>query len=159
MLAGVAVADVGDRAGELARDVGDEHLPAVGRGAHARRRVHRLAGDLPAGLGDFAGVEPDAHLQRRTAALAVERVEGALDRDRAGQRALRRHEHDEEPVAERGVLVVALVLGDLRSDQFVVLAEQVVGLGIAQRGSQRSRALDVGEHDRHRPLGQRRSVP
>ena len=46
VLAGVAERDIGDRAGELARDVRDEDLTAFADGADARGRVHRLAGEL-----------------------------------------------------------------------------------------------------------------
>ena len=87
-------------------------------------------------------------------AVQVERVERTLDADRARQRAPGRHEHGEEAVAERGLLILAVVLLDLLPDELVVLPEQRVGIGVTERRPERGRALDVREHERHGTLGE-----
>ena len=152
VLAGVVEGDVGDGPRELAGHVGHEDLAALGLGAHAGGAVHRLARELAVLPRDFAGVEADADAQRRPGAVQVEGVERALDADRAGQGPAGRHEHDEEAVAERCLLVLALVLLDLLANELVVLAEERVGLGVAVGGPKRGRALDIREHRASRAL-------
>ena len=115
--------------------------------------MHRFARQLVALPGDLARVEADPDPQWRAGAAAVERVELALDTDRARECPSRRDEHREEAVAERDLLVVAVVLVDLAADQLVVLVEQRVGVGVTQARAERGRALDVGEHQGHRTFG------
>ena len=134
--------------------LGHQDLPAGSRRADPRRRVHRLARELIALPRDLACVQADAHAQRHPHAIQIERVERTLNADRARQRAAGRHEHREEAVAERRLLILAFVLLDLLPDELVVLAKEPVGVCVTERRPQRGRTFNVGEQEGHRTLGQ-----
>src|SRR4030095_7552693 len=85
----LAEAELAAALGELAQERRDEDLPALGLRGDARRLDHGSAEEVVGLLDRLAGVEADAHPDRRLGVPLGVGGEGALQRDGAGERAAR----------------------------------------------------------------------
>ena len=143
---------LGHGSDQLAHDLGNENLSALGLPGDARRDVDRRTEDVTAFLDHLAGVEADADAKlpfRIELAVVGDRlldVQRALDAVPGGAEA------DHEAVAE-ALDPPARVLGDLVLDDRLVRLHDLVRGGEAPGGQEARRLLDVREHDRDRALG------
>src|SRR5581483_6581250 len=131
---------------QVARGLGEEHLPAVPGGRDSRAQVHVGAHVALVGQVRRAGVEPHADADRAAAKrrLRLPRRLGRVDGGREG---------DAEGIS-LGIHLDATVPREGLAQQAAVLGERLgVGLG-AEVVQQLGGALDVGEQEGHRSRGQ-----
>ena len=129
---------------ELARRVGQQHLPAVRNRADARRPVDADAHVALVPDDGLAGVQADADADLAAVGPIMGR-EGALDRDGGAQRRARAREREEEGVALRVDLATVTSRHGLADDLPVLLEK--LGVAVAKTLKQPCRALDVGEEE------------
>ena len=138
--------DLGHRPDQLAHDLGDEDLPALGLACDARGHVDCRAEDVARLLDDLTGIDADADPELAVwVCLAVvgDRtldVKSALDCVPGGAEA---HHH----AVAQTLDATARVLVDRLADDGLVCLHDLVGLGEAAGRQQVGRALDVREHD------------
>src|ERR1700694_4667478 len=137
------------RTDQLANDLGDEDLAALGLARHARCDVHGGAEEIARLLHHLAGVDPDADLQLALRILLAVFGDRALDSDAALDRVPAGTEADHDAVTE-ALDPSAGVLADLLLDDRFVGFHDLVGEGEASTREHLGRAFDVGEHDGHR---------
>src|SRR6185312_4883941 len=124
----------------------------LGLARDARRHVDSGAEDVTSLLDDLAGVDADADAELALRVLLAVLGDASLDLDRAFDGVAARAEADHDAVAET-LYAAAGVLADLLFDDRLVRLHDLVREGEAPARQHRGRALDVGEHDRHRALG------
>src|SRR5260370_608982 len=152
VVAGVGEVNVGPGPHQLANDLGNEHLPALGLARHARGHVDSRAEEVARLLDDLAGVDADADPEPAVWVRLAVVGDRSLDVERALDRVPRRAEAHHHAVAET-LDAPSRVLGDLLADDGLVGLHDLVRLGEAARRQQVGRAFDVGEHDRDRAFG------
>ena len=131
----------------------NQDLAAVGRRAEAGRLDHGRAEPVVVLEGGVARADPDAHREPvPVAELAVVAVDGPLHRGRAGERVGRARVRDHQRVADR-LHLGAAGRGDRLAERGEVIAAQLVGGGVAQRGGQLGRADEIREQDRDQSGG------
>ena len=140
------------RADELAHDLRDQDLAALGLAGDASRHVDRGAEDIARFLHHLAGVDPDPDAQLSLGVLLAVLGDRLLDVQRALDAMPRGAEADHETVAET-LDPSACVLADLLIDDRLVRLHDLVGGRETARGEKARRLFDVGEHDRDRALG------
>src|SRR5260370_417485 len=132
-------------------DCGDQDLAALGLAGHARGHVDGGAEDIARLLDHLAGVETDADLELALRILLAVFGDSALDRDGAFDCMPARPEAHHDPVAEAFDAATRMLCDLLLDDRFVGLHDLVREREASAR-KHLGRALDVGEHDRHRAL-------
>src|SRR6266851_2310341 len=132
-------------------DFGDQDLAALGLAGHARGHVDGGAEDVARLLDHLAGVETDADLELALRILLAVFGDSALNRDGAFDCMPARPEADHDSVAKAFDAATRMLCDLLLDDRFVRLHDLVREREASAR-KHLGRALDVGEHDRHRAL-------
>jgi hypothetical protein len=129
---------------QLARGLGDEHLPAARRGSNARGAVDGDAVVAAIARLRLAGVDPDPHAHLDSLGPGV-RSKRALGGRRRVDSILRPAKGDEERVT-LAVDLLATVRGEGGAQELLVIGEHLP-VTLAQPLEQPRRALDVREQE------------
>ncbi len=138
-------------------DLGDQHLPAVGRGAQSRRLDDRRTEAVAVLERDVAGRDADPDRERQALA-AGEQVDRALHGDPGGDGLGRAGEHHEHAVAEPLHDGAAVRLRRL-DQRAVVGPAQRLGPVLTDLTPERGRADEIGHEDRRGLRAHCPSVP
>ena len=147
VVAAIREVDLGQWPDQLAHDLGNEDLPALGLACDARGHVDGCAEDVARLLDDLACVDADADPKLAVRVRFAVVGDRPLDVKRALDRVPARAEAHHHAVAKT-FDAASRVLVDLLADDRLVGLHDLVRLGEAARRQQVGRALDVGEHDR-----------